>query len=78
MSDVKKTREQIDAEINEVILVQGNQSAPALSKLFKDVLDYVDDKYLDDVEVKTLGGQSLVGTGDIPIDFGGAGFIPEQ
>ena len=24
MSDVKKTREQIDAEINEVILVQGN------------------------------------------------------
>lgn len=72
------TRQAIDQEINEIILVQGNQSAPALAKLFKDVLDYVDAKYLDDTEVKSLGGVQMVGTGNVATDFGGEGFVPQQ
>lgn len=68
------TREEIEAKIDDVILVQGNQSAPALAELLREMLDYIDAKYLEDVDIKTLGGVSLVGQGNIPIDFGGTDF----
>lgn len=65
------TRQELEQQIKDVILVQGNQSAPALYELFKKLLDYVDEKWIEDVNIKTLGGQSLIGQGDLPTDFGG-------
>lgn len=72
------TRQELDAAIAAIVHTQGNQSAVALAELLTGVLDYVDEKYAADVGVKTLGGVSLLGEGDVPIDFGGAGFVPQQ
>lgn len=66
------TKDELKQAVREVILVQGNQSAPALVELFDKFIEYIDTKWIADVNIKTLGGQSLIGEGDLPTDFGGA------
>lgn len=50
------TKDELKQAVREVILVQGNQSAPALVELFDKFIEYIDAKWIADVNIKTLGG----------------------